>query len=276
MSTTKMRLDLLLEKEGFFSSRQSARTAVMEGFVLVNGIKITKPGTLIKDGARIELTKEALPQKYVSRGGLKLEKALREFGIDVNDRVCLDVGASTGGFSDCLLQSRARFVYAVDVGYGQIAWSLRTDARVKVIERTNARFLDPGILQGNDGCYAVPSLAVVDLSFISLLKVLPAIKNCLADGSSLIVALVKPQFEAGPDRVGRGGVVRSADVHAEVLSGTVRGALETGLYARDLTFSPIKGPKGNIEFFLLFAMSEPLRVDAEKIEATVRLAADSF
>jgi 23S rRNA (cytidine1920-2'-O)/16S rRNA (cytidine1409-2'-O)-methyltransferase len=146
-----------------------------------------------------------------------LEKALHEFNIDVKGRVCLDVGASTGGFTDCLLQACAQFVYAVDVGYGQIAWSLRTDARVKVIERTNARFLTPNILRTGDDFYKAPSLAVVDVSFISLIKILPAIKECLANDSSEILALVKPQFEAGPENVGKGGVVRSSSVHSKVI-----------------------------------------------------------
>lgn len=268
-----MRLDLLLEELGFFSSRQVAKTAIMDGGVLVNGLKITKPGTLIKDGAKIQITNNWLSQKYVSRGGLKLEKALCDFNVDVKGKVCLDVGASTGGFTDCLLQSQAQFVYAVDVGYGQIAWSLRTDPRVKVIERTNARFLNPVILRDGEDFYRVPSLAVVDVSFISLSKVLPALKECLADDSSEILALVKPQFEAGPEHVGKKGVVRSSSVHSQVINRIVSDAQLAGLFAHDLTFSPLKGPQGNIEFFVLFRLCAPLAVDNAKIESTVNAAA---
>jgi 23S rRNA (cytidine1920-2'-O)/16S rRNA (cytidine1409-2'-O)-methyltransferase len=244
----------------------------MDGGVLVNGVKITKPGTPIKDGAKIELTNDWRPQKYVSRGGHKLEKALTEFGVDVSGKICLDVGASTGGFTDCLLQAGAAYVYAVDVGYGQIAWSLRTDSRVKVIERTNARAITPEILRGESESYIAPELAVIDVSFISLSKVLPATKSCLAQDSFQILALVKPQFEAGPEKVGKGGVVRSSEVHIEVLHNAISEAASLGLYAQKLTFSPLKGPQGNIEFLVLLRTAGELAVGADTIESVVQAA----
>lgn len=275
MSITKTRLDLLLEETGLFASRQTARTAIMDGSVLVDGVKITKPGMLVKADARIELAGNRLSKKYVSRGGFKLEKALGEFNLSVAGRVCLDVGASTGGFTDCLLQAGAKKVFAVDVGYGQIAWSLRTDERVKVIERTNARFLNSLILKDIAGCdfYEAPELAVVDVSFISLIKVLPAVALCLAGKEAQIIALVKPQFEAGPQSVGKKGVVRSASIHQEVLVQLARQASGENLFARKLTFSPLKGPQGNIEFLMLFALSEPAQIDEGTIASVVAEAA---
>ncbi len=250
MTPKGKRLDLLLEELGYCASRQIAQAAIMSGVVLVNGQKVTKSGTLIKEGAKIEFTSAWKVQKYVSRGGFKLEKALQEFKIDAKDRICLDIGASTGGFTDCLLQSGAKFVYSIDVGYGQIAWSLRTDERVKVIERTNARKISTAQLYAEVDQSDYADLAVIDVSFISLSKVLPAVKVCLKEASGEIVALVKPQFEAGPENVGKGGVVRSKDVHLQVLKTTISDLASCGIYARAVTFSPIKGPQGNIEFLL--------------------------
>lgn len=272
MSTKSKRLDLLLEELGYFSSRQVARTAIMDGGVLVNGVKITKPGTPIKDGAKIQLTNAWQPQKYVSRGGLKLEKAVLEFKLDVKNKECLDIGASTGGFTDCLLKSGAKFVYAIDVGHGQLDWSLRSDPRVKVIERCNARNLSPESA-GLSEAKSFPELAVIDVSFISLLKVLPAVKTCLSQESFMVIALIKPQFEAGPEHVGKNGVVRSSDVHKQVIRTIVLYAARIGLFASKLTFSPLKGPKGNIEFLVLFSNKpEPVLLD-EEIADTVEQSA---
>lgn len=250
MSVKGKRLDVLLEESGYFPSRQTARTAIMDGAVLVNGIKVTKPGQHIKDGAKIEITTQGQKPRYVSRGGFKLEKALQCFQIDVNGRTCLDVGASTGGFTDCLLQHGAKFVFAVDVGYGQIAWTLRTDPRVKVFERWNARSLDPDKLT-DGGSLPRPSIAVIDVSFISIEKILPALIDCLDESQeSLVVALIKPQFEAGKGEVGKGGVVKSADTHKKVILKVISAASTAGFQCIALNYSPLKGPEGNIEFLL--------------------------
>ena len=225
----------------------------MEGVVLVNGNKITKAGTLIKDGAKIEFTSDWKIQKYVSRGGQKLEKALQEFGLDVKGRTCLDLGASTGGFTDCLLQFGAAYVYAIDVGYGQLAWSLRSDERVKVIERTNARNIQRQLLY--PGQAQVADLAVMDVSFISVSKVLPAVIQCL-DPPGQIITLVKPQFEAGREHISKGGVVRSKEVHKQVLERVIADARALDLQPQSLTYSPLRGPQGNLEFLLLLSKQE--------------------
>lgn len=275
MSTKKTRLDLLLEEQGLFPSRQVARTAIMDGGVLVDGVKITKPGTLIKDGASIQVTKDWQVQKYVSRGGFKLEKALIEFNLDVKDKVCLDVGASTGGFTDCLLQAGAGLVYAVDVGYGQIAWSLRTDPRVKVIERVNARNLNKQTLQDHDhSSFTVPELAVIDVSFISLLKVLPAVMTCLSE-SALVVALVKPQFEAGRRKLVKVESCARRKYTKKYRSRSLPAQPES-LFAQALTYSPLKGPQGNIEFLLLLSNSAAPRISADEIAAVVAAAAETL
>ena len=242
----KKRLDLLLEEIGLCSSRQTARTAIMDGAVLVNGVKETKPGTLVREDALVELTGAwRQTKKFVSRGGLKLEKALLEFGVEVVGRHCLDVGASTGGFTDCLLQHGAALVYAVDVGYGQLDWRLRTDDRVLVRERLNARNLCRHELYEHGAPLA--TLAVMDLSFISILKVLPAVLPCLTTEAE-IIALIKPQFEAGVDLVGKGGVVRSAKTHAAVIASVINAGAALDLVVVNLSYSPLKGPAGNIEF----------------------------
>lgn len=280
MSVKGKRLDVLLEEGGYFPSRQTAQTAIMDGAVLVNGVKVTKPGQHIKDGAKIEITSQALKPRYVSRGGFKLEKALQCFQVDVKDRTCLDVGASTGGFTDCLLQHGASFVFAVDVGYGQLAWSLRSDPRVKVFERWNARSLDPEkLIAGTDR--ALPSLAVIDVSFISVEKILPALINCLnSSEETLIIALVKPQFEAGKDEVGKGGVVRSSKTHTQVLRKVIDAASQLGLQPMNLSYSPIKGPEGNIEFLLALKKAggsiQALEETERLIESTVAEAHQSL
>ncbi len=235
----KERLDILVHRLGLAESRERAKAEIMRGAVYVDGRKADKAGMLYPEDARIEL--RGSPLSYVSRGGLKLEKALREFGISPEGKTCIDCGASTGGFTDCLLKGGAKKVYAVDVGYGQLAWSLRTDERVVSMERTNARYLTPGDIPEK------LELAVIDVSFISLRLILPAVKRLLAEDGE-VICLVKPQFEAGKDKVGKKGVVRSRDVHKEVLDGFIAGAGEMGFAVRGLTWSPVKGPEGNIEY----------------------------
>ena len=235
----KERLDVLLTQKGLCESRAKAQALIMSGEVYVDGQKCDKAGTAVEESASIEIRGNHCP--YVSRGGLKLEKALRDFGIDPNGWVCSDSGASTGGFTDCLLQKGAKKVFAIDVGYGQLAWSIRTDPRVVCMERTNIRYVTPEQL-------GEPlDFSVVDVSFISLRLVLPAIKALLKPTGQL-VCLIKPQFEAGKDKVGKKGVVRDPTVHCEVLEGFLALAAELGLTVRNLTFSPVKGPEGNIEF----------------------------
>lgn len=235
----KERLDVLLVEKGLCESRSRAQAVIMSGEVYVNGQKSDKPGTPTDVEAEIEIRGNACP--YVSRGGLKLEKALRDFGVDPTGLTCLDSGASTGGFTDCLLQNGAKQVFAIDVGYGKLAWSIRTDPRVVCMERTNIRYVTPEQL-------GTPvQLAVIDVSFISLRIVLPAVKALLsADGQ--IICLIKPQFEAGKENVGKKGVVRDPAVHQAVLNSFLQLADELQMTVCNLTFSPVKGPEGNIEF----------------------------
>ena len=235
----KERLDVLLVEKGLCESRSRAQAVIMSGEVYVNGQKSDKPGTPTDVEAEIEIRGNACP--YVSRGGLKLEKALRDFGVDPTGLTCLDSGASTGGFTDCLLQNGAKQVFAIDVGYWQLAWSIRTDPRVVCMERTNIRCVTPEQL-------GTPvQLAVIDVSFISLRIVLPAVKALLsADGQ--IICLIKPQFEAGKENVGKKGVVRDPAVHQAVLNSFLQLADELQMTVCNLTFSPVKGPEGNIEF----------------------------
>ncbi len=235
----KARLDQRVFDLGLASSRERAKALIMAGSVYVDGEKQTKPGAPVADSADIQVRGEKLA--YVSRGGLKLEKALDTFAIDPAGWVCVDCGASTGGFTDCLLQRGAAHVYAVDVGYGQLAWSLRTDERVTVMERTNARNLTPEMFP------AAMDLAVMDMSFISLRLVLPAVKSLLAPAGQA-VCLVKPQFEAGKEKVGKKGVVRDPAVHREVLEGFLEQAAEMGFAVKGMTYSPVRGPEGNIEY----------------------------
>lgn len=267
MSTKGRRLDLLLEEEGYFGSRQIARTAIMDGGVIVNGQKITKPGTFIKDGSRIEICKAWQKQKYVSRGGLKLEKAIKQFGIDCQGAICLDIGASTGGFTDCLLQAGAALVYAIDVGHSQLDWSLRQNPNVRVLEKCNARNLTAADLYSADCKRA--SIAVIDVSFISLAKVLPAVLSCLDSERRQIIALIKPQFEAGPQYVEKGGVVRSREVHKTVLQAVIEQAKELQLNAVALTCSPLKGPQGNVEFLILLSPDLESQVSDDEIESAL-------
>lgn len=244
MKTNKERLDVILVKKGFFQTRQFAQTAIMKGLVFVNNKKNIKPGTFIEPSSQIEVLPDN--QTYVSRGGIKLEKALNDFNICVSDRVCLDIGASTGGFTDCLLQKGAKLVYAIDVGYGQIAGKFRTDCRVICIEKTNIRYLTPDILYKNNTPLA--TLAVIDVSFISILKVLIPIL-CLLDNKGEIITLVKPQFEAGQKYVKK-GIVRSDEIRLDVLNNLSTSIENMGFKIINTIESPIKGRKGNKEFFL--------------------------
>ncbi|MBQ3217066.1 MAG: TlyA family RNA methyltransferase, partial [Oscillospiraceae bacterium] len=235
----KERLDVLMTQRGLCDSRSRAQALIMSGEVYVDGQKCDKAGTPIETQAQIEVRSNPCP--YVSRGGLKLEKALRDFGVDPTGWVCSDSGASTGGFTDCLLQKGAKKVFAIDVGYGQLAWSIRTDERVVCMERTNIRYVTPEDL-------GEPlDLSVVDVSFISLKLVLPTIKALLKP-TGQVLCLIKPQFEAGKEKVGKKGVVRDSAVHEDVLEGFLALAKELNFTVRNLTFSPVKGPEGNIEF----------------------------
>ena len=235
----KTRLDQLVFERGFADSRERAKTTVMSGLVFVNGQRADKPGMPVSPDAQIEVRGEALP--FVSRGGFKLDKALKVFPVDPAGKLCIDCGASTGGFTDVLLQHGAAKVYAVDVGYGQLAWKLRVDERVVNLERTNLRYVT------SEQIPELLDLAVMDVSFISIRLVLPAVTALLKDGADLI-CLIKPQFEAGREEVGKKGVVRDEAVHRSVVQGILDFAPTAGLSVRGLDFSPIKGPEGNIEY----------------------------
>jgi len=242
------RLDLLVIARGLLASRQAARTAIMDGAVLVNGEKITKPGQNIDLSAKIELIPSFKPARFVSRGGLKLEKAIKEFSIAVDNRICLDIGASTGGFTDCLLQHGAKQVYAVDVGYGQLDWQLRNNERVIVKERQNIRYLTKQSLY--DSAVEIATLATIDVSFISLKQVVPVCYQLLNQEEAEIICLIKPQFEAGRTLVGKGGVVSSLDTHKTVINQVIEAADTLKLATLGLTYSPLVGPAGNLEFLL--------------------------
>lgn len=237
----KERLDVLLVKRGLAPSREKAKALIMAGDVFVENQREDKPGSTFPDESKIEVRGNKL--KYVSRGGLKLEKALAVFPVSPEGRVCMDIGASTGGFTDCMLQNGAAKVYAVDVGYGQFAYQLRRDERVVCMEKTNIRYVTP------DQIEEPISFASVDVSFISLTKVLPPVKLLLEHDADMI-CLIKPQFEAGREKVGKKGVVRDPAVHREVIETIVSFALEAGFLIRGLDHSPVKGPEGNIEYLL--------------------------
>ena len=238
----KERLDVLLIQEGYASSREKAKAIIMSGCVFVNGQREDKAGSMF-DPTKAKLEVRGHTLKYVSRGGLKLEKAMNVFGISLEGKVCMDIGASTGGFSDCMLQNGAAKVYAIDVGHGQLAWSLRTDERVVCMEKTNFRYLTP------DHILEQPDFASVDVSFISLSKILLPARKLLQDEGHM-VCLIKPQFEAGKDKVGKKGVVREVAVQEEVISKIYTLADILGFLPCGLDFSPIKGPEGNIEFLI--------------------------
>ncbi len=256
----KTRLDVLLVERGFFESREKARAVIMAGDVFVDGRRSDKPGTAVAGDAKIEVRGGG--PKYVSRGGYKLERALDFFGGDPEGRVCLDCGASTGGFTDVLLRRGAAKVYCVDVGYGQLAWSVRSDPRVVVMERTNARYLTPEQFPDR------PGLATVDVSFISLSLILPAVRSVLTrDGE--VFCLVKPQFEAGREKVGKKGVVRDPETHIEVLETFLEKAENAGFFTEDITWSPIRGPEGNIEY-LSHLVSAPCKLRSDVRDVVAR------
>ncbi len=255
----KERLDVLLVQRGLAPSREKAKAMIMEGNVFVAGQREDKAGTSFDEKAKIEVRGNTL--KYVSRGGLKLEKAIEKFGICLADKVCMDIGASTGGFTDCMLQKGARKVYAVDVGYGQFAWKLRQDGRVVCMEKTNIRYVTPKDIP------ETLDFASVDISFISLAKALPAAKELLTEQGEM-VCLIKPQFEAGREKVGKKGVVRDPKVHLEVIEKIAAFAREIGFGVLGLDFSPIRGPEGNIEYLIHIkkgAESQEEMVDAAAV-----------
>ncbi len=259
-----MRLDQYLFQNGMAESRERGHALVMEGLVYLDGAKAEKPGQQVPDGAGVELRGTGLT--YVSRGGLKLEKAMQVFPVSPKGLVCMDVGASTGGFTDCMLQNGAAKVYAVDVGYGQLAWKLRCDERVVVMERTNIRAVRPDILP------EVIQFFSVDVSFISLGLVLPVLGGLVAGGAAG-VCLIKPQFEAGKDKVGKKGVVRDITVHREVIAHCFDYALRSGFTIKGLDFSPVKGPKGNIEYLLYIEKGDGLQpVVRDNIDEVCALA----
>lgn len=245
----KERLDKILVDLGWFDTKSKASAAVLSGDVKINGEVITKAGFQIDPSKKLEVEIKSMP--YVSRGGLKLEKALKTFDVKIKDRVCIDAGASTGGFSDCLLQNGATKIYAVDVGYGQLAWKIRTDKRVKVIERTNIK--NCAFENVYDDSDEIADLAVMDLSFISIEKVLPNLKTLLNPEFNEIICLIKPQFEAGKDLIEKGGVVKNKDVHIDVINNVIKSAQTLGYNAVELIYSPIKGPSGNIEYLIYLA-----------------------
>lgn len=259
----KKRLDVELVDRGLVQSRERAKVVIMEGLVYVNGQKSDKAGTPVKEDDRIEVRGETL--RYVSRGGKKLEKAMQVFPVVLEGCTCMDIGASTGGFTDCMLQNGAVKVYAVDVGYGQLAWSLRTNERVVNLERTNIRYItEEQVPQPVD-------FISVDVSFISLTLVLPVAHRLLKDGAQM-VCLVKPQFEAGKDKVGKKGVVRDPQIHREVIRKVIDCAAELGFWVRGLDFSPIKGPEGNIEYLLFLQKPQQEALPPEETVAEEQIA----
>ena len=255
---SKVRLDVLLVDRGLIPSREKAKATIMSGIVFVDGVRHDKPGMSVNDDCQVEIKGNTL--EYVSRGGLKLEKALKYFGVSPEGLTCIDCGASTGGFTDCLLKNGAVKVYAIDVGYGQLAWNIRSDERVVVMERTNIRYVTKEQVPDE------PSLAVIDVSFISLKLVLPVVRELLGpDGQ--VLCLIKPQFEAGKDKVGKKGVVRDRAVHKEVLDNFIANAKEAGFNVLGITFSPIRGPEGNIEYLghLTLKDADSVEIDTEAI-----------
>ena len=256
----KIRLDQYLVQHGLIQSRERAKAMIMSGVVFVNEQKVDKAGEMIKEDAKVEVRGHDIG--YVSRGGLKLEKAMQCFPLTPKGKVCMDIGASTGGFTDCMLQNGAVKVYAVDVGYGQLAWKLRSDERVVNMERTNVRYLEAESLG------ELVDAVTIDVAFISLDKVLPAVHKLLKP-TGFVIALVKPQFEAGKENVGKKGVVRDPKVHADVIKKVVAFAKEEGFGIAGLDFSPIKGPEGNIEYLLHLTLGDDNAVSETMIDELV-------
>ena len=243
----KKRLDVLLLERGIAPSRERAKSMIMEGTIFVDGIREDKAGSSFPDTVGIEFRGEKLP--YVSRGGLKLEKAVRVFNLELSGLICMDIGASTGGFTDCMLQNGAKRVYSIDVGYGHLAWSLRNDSRVVSMEKTNFRYLKRSDIPER------PDFASADVSFISLSRILPAAADTLAENGRM-VCLIKPQFEAGREKVGKKGVVRDAKVHEEVINTCLCYAEDNGFLLLGLDHSPVRGPEGNIEYLMYLGRGE--------------------
>ena len=243
----KERLDVLLVQRGMAASREKAKAMIMAGEILVDGEREDKAGSMFPD--TVTITQKGRPLPYVSRGGLKLEKAMTHFGLDLTGKICMDVGASTGGFTDCMLQNGAVKVYAVDVGHGQLDWKLRNDERVVCMERTNIRYVTPEDIQ------EPVQFVSIDVSFISLTKVLLPVRNLMEEGAEM-TALIKPQFEAGREKVGKKGVVREKSTHYEVIEMVLSYALSIGFSVLNLDFSPIKGPEGNIEYLVHLQKTE--------------------
>lgn len=267
----KERLDVLLVKGGFAESREKAKAIIMSGNVFVNNNREDKAGQTFDEKAIIEVRGNTL--KYVSRGGLKLEKAMANFDVSIDGKICMDVGASTGGFTDCMLQNGAVKVYSVDVGHGQLAWKLRQDERVVCMEKTNIRYVT------NEDIPDLIDFSSIDVSFISLTKVLGPVRNLLADNGQ-VVCLIKPQFEAGREKVGKKGVVRDKKVHIEVIEMVVEFAKSIGFNVLNLDFSPIKGPEGNIEYLLHIEKGENAdtinKTDLDLINKIVEKAHDTL
>lgn len=261
----KVRLDVLLAEKNLVPSRERAKTTIMAGLVLVDGQKVDKAGTMVKPDAVLRILGDSIP--YVSRGGLKLEKAVKEFGVQLRGCVVADIGASTGGFTDCSLQNGAVKVFAIDVGYGQLAWKLRTDSRVVNMERMNIRNVTPDMLG------EALDFASIDVAFISLDKVLPHAKELLkADGE--LVALIKPQFEAGREHVGKKGVVRDPAIHEAVIRKVTDFSRNLGFVPMALTFSPVKGPEGNIEYLIRLSLDRQ-QMDTVSEDCIVRVVREA-
>ena len=264
----KKRLDILLVEKGLAESREKAKAIIMSGIVYVDGEKEDKAGSNFPENAVIEVRGKTL--KYVSRGGLKLEKAMEVFPVELTDKVCMDVGASTGGFTDCMLMNGASKVYSVDVGYNQLAWKLQQDPRVVNMEKTNIRYVKPEDIDER------PEFVSVDVSFISLSKVLPVLKELLVPGGEA-VCLIKPQFEAGREKVGKKGVVRDKSVHIEVIENVTSFTAEDGFSIIGLDFSPVKGPEGNIEYLMYIRNETPNeKPSKEEIEELVKKSHESL
>ncbi|WP_067836780.1 TlyA family RNA methyltransferase [Amphibacillus sediminis] len=246
MAEKKVRLDVLLVERGLAETREKAKRAIMAGLVFSEAERLDKPGVKVSEHIPLTVKGNVLP--YVGRGGLKLEKALNTFKIDVREQVMIDIGSSTGGFTDCALQNGAKLCYAVDVGYNQLDWKLRKDPRVVVMERTNFRYATPEMFDKG-----IPTMATIDVSFISLKLIFPALKPIMSSGGD-VVALIKPQFEAGREQVGKKGIVRDRQIHEQVLMNVIKQAADHGFILCDLTFSPITGGDGNIEFLAHFKL----------------------
>ncbi len=262
----KERLDVLLVKRGLAPSREKAKAIIMSGIVFVDNEREDKAGTTFDEKVNIEVRGKTL--KYVSRGGLKLEKAMDEFGVQIEGKVCMDVGASTGGFTDCMLQNGALKVYSVDVGHGQLAWKLVQDERVICMDRTNIRYVTPDMIDDE------LDFASIDVSFISLTKVLQPVKNLLKNDGQ-IVCLIKPQFEAGRENVGKKGVVRDKKIHVQVIDKVIEYAKSIGFKILNLEFSPVKGPEGNIEYLLYLQNAGNEPIDEENVVDGVMVVENS-